>query len=216
MEVRTMPDEPVHAVVEVPTLQAVARVPTPGIQITTHLWLVWRRVAVENLGRCSAARSAGDLGDETAYGMVAICASAFAMEGLLGAWTPLAMPAETIAAWSRPGNKTKASERVLQVLKHSMVDQRKAEELASHWPPVLESRGDAAHFLEAPKAPVPHPSGTNTSPEDERYCLENGRAAVHLLRETHEAVASHPKPKIRGWAEAQAHVAVLWSDVEGF
>lgn len=185
-----------------------ARAGGATISITSHLWITWAGVAIDNLldtraARLRALQGGPDMGDaltdEMGHGMVAICSVAFAGDGLLGAWTGLVMPPDMIVAWRSRDKRSSVKRRMREVLKHGIAASS-AGTLADRWEQVFDWRGGAVHFLEHVSAPEPHPTGTHTAPEVVKYGLENAETAVTLLLDTIDQVIKDPKPAMREWA----------------
>jgi hypothetical protein len=156
------------------------------------------------------------LGQEMADAMVAVCASAFAVEAIIGAIARIAIP-QIAAKWEKPGQLPKTAGRVREVLKSAIGSQPAAHAIADRWEPVYEYRSKAVHFLETPAAPAAHPVGTNTAPENVRYNAEAARGATELLLDTLRAFRDDPKPAITKWSsdftKAIAGLERSWGDL---
>ncbi len=186
-----------------------------NITIISHLWIIWARLAIDGAGRAALARrqyhlavnsppstvtASEALGTEAAESMASICATVFALEAMVSAVGRLVMLPCTINKWESPGQAPKTVNRVREVLKNAIVQQKLASTLATQWETVILDRNAAVHFLESPGSPEPHPVGTNVAPENARYTLETAKGAVGLLFDTLHGGRDHPKPDAAGWS----------------
>lgn len=74
-------DDGKDVVIRPPAATAVASAPTPRVLMSVPLWIYWWRIAEE---RANAAEKDGEAGDGMEASMVAILASASALEGMRG------------------------------------------------------------------------------------------------------------------------------------
>ena len=100
----------VNASVSPATVEARTTVPTPGILLTAHLWITWLRVAIERAQqarrvreemvrrRRQGANAADLLNDEFEASIVAVAASAHALDALYGSTV---IPQSVRAQWRR-------------------------------------------------------------------------------------------------------------------
>jgi len=193
------------------------QVPTPGILITTQMWITWTELAIEHehesvkaRRQFLAAHAAQDgvsqsaaLGRETADGLIAICSAAFAMDALVVAWARLVMDSATVTKWeSASGTRPTATRRTSEVLKRSVNSAAVAQSLTDKWDDIFTLRNDAVHFAETPATPVLHPSGiSNVAPVNATYGPEKAAEAVDLLLKTLDEVESARNPKLRRWID---------------
>lgn len=188
-------------------------VPTPRIEITTHMWITWAELAIEHSQETSIIRNymmkehseggnfATTLGRETAEAILTVCSAAFSMDALLKVWARLVMDPATVKKWEDPKAKSPmAASRALEVFKRSVKNTTEAGRLAGQWEIVFRQRNEVVHFTEEPGEPVQHPAGIGMTAEANAvYCQENAVAAADLLMATLDAVAAAAKPKMRKW-----------------
>jgi len=181
-----------------------------SLQIRTHLWISWARIALKHEAMAQAARQemqqAGAehsrlLDREADAGLVGICAVAFALEALYRELDELGMvPARMLAAWKR--NRLSDDKQILELLKlavdpNGLVNGWKRE-LA--W--LFGVRGSSVHYRGSFEAPQPHPLGTNVAPSQITYSAENATRAVDLLLSILERCRDKPKPAARAWSQS--------------
>jgi hypothetical protein len=192
------------------------QVPAVQILMRTHLWTSWTRVAIQHEAMAKAARQELEqaapenrdgymLQNEADAALVAICATAFALEALTRELDDLiTLPPATLAAWQR--NPPPADRHVLELLKLS-VDPRG---LVAVWTRELAwlfgVRGGAVHYESMNEPTQPHPVGINVSVAQVMYSPENATRAVHLLLGILERCRDHPKSPVRGWSKGTRHV----------
>jgi rubredoxin len=187
--------------VMLPTL-TVSSVALPvGILITANLWSAWLNIAIERaieacrirtemlLVRDNGGEIAALLGDEFQASMVAVAASAHALDALYGsAAIPQSVRDQrrTFGKGSRRGNIQEALKTVFDV-----------GTVMTGWVPEFEwlfdLRDAAAHSLEVAETPVPHPAGTNTSPVQVNYSVESAKRAVSFALSVLHWCIDHPR-----------------------
>jgi hypothetical protein len=181
-----------------------------SLQIRTHLWISWARIALKHE---AMAHRAGQemqqpganhsrlLEREADAGLVAICAAAFALEALYRELDELGVvPAVTLAAWK--ANRLSDDKQILELLKLA-VDPKG---LVNSWQRELAwlfgVRGSSVHYRGSFEAPQPHPLGTNVAPSQITYSAENATRAVDLLLGILERCRDKPKPTTRAWSQS--------------
>jgi hypothetical protein len=68
---------------------------------------------------------------------------------------------------------------------------------------LFDLRDAAAHAMEAPKAPIPHPAGTKTTPEQVDYSVESAERSVTFALSVFRWCVDHPRrniPEAVHWA----------------
>jgi len=178
------------------------------VLVRSHLWIWWAEIAIDQLRQARAfraqaieVRASGDessrfaelIGQETKAAMVAIAAAAHALDALFGAVRELVPEAKTNRRWSTILETLKRT----SVIKGSAGGGRWAREF--EW--LFDLRDSALHFQESQAETVPHPTGTNTGPENVLYSLEPAERAVALLLEVLETCTADPRPPLDEWAK---------------
>ena len=185
------------------TAEAHATVPTPGIMIISHLWITWLSVAIE---RAQAARRARDemvrlrdqgenatdlLNDEFAASIVAVAASAHALDALYGSTV---IPQSVRNRW-----RTSSSSReghIREALKHVFDTGQVNTPWVAEFGWLFDLRDSAAHALESAKPPQPHPIVGNTSAEYVTYSCEAAERAVEFALSVFRWCVDHPRPVV--------------------
>lgn len=177
-----------------------------NLVITTHLWIWWARVAIEQEAVASDARAGGQalvvrdheftnaFAREGFASMVAVSASAHGLDALFGGLARVVAPVRTGSRWSTILETVKQAAFVRGPAVGGGIWAREFE-----W--LFDARDAAVHFEEAPHPSVPHPSGTYSGHENALYCLESARRAVDLLLEVIETCVDAPRPQISTWAD---------------
>jgi hypothetical protein len=206
-----------HEIVGVGGVQSGEAFGTPTIQMKTHFWLVWMKIAIRHEHSARDARAEALRLDRASSGsefsvaleremeaaMVAVAACAHALDALYGVIAPMAVDDETRSAWQR--NKTARDRRIFETLKAGF----EIAERAQHWSDELEwlfDRRDAAvHPEERWETPAPHPTGTNVSGVQLTYSLEAVERALTFVTEVLQTCFASPRsnrPEVVAWAEA--------------
>jgi hypothetical protein len=209
------PDDPgANQVIHPQGIPAPTQPPGLSIQIRTHLWVSWARVAITHEAVALAARKPAQqpgtnlslvLEQEGDAGLVGICAAAFALEALSRELEELnLLPAAILAKWANKSPKMR--EKTMEVLKATVgVTNLWGREL--RW--LFRIRGESVHYTGSFQAPQPHPFGTN-APSQITYRAENTTRAVNLLLGILERCRDKPKPGARQWSqEAQGIITQL-------
>jgi len=169
-------------------MKAEARMFASTVAISVPFWLYWARIAIRHEREAKAHRKMAEMhrGDpgmdlvaETEASMVAITASAHAIDALYGKLVDgIKMPSEIVERWakSRPSRKNK----LLQALAvHVDIDpqqwQREFDWLFDI------ARDKAVHHGERPNETVRHPLGMSVAPEMVTYSMESATRAVNLI-----------------------------------
>jgi hypothetical protein len=202
-------------------IQSRAVVFAPTLTIRTHLWIAWAHIAIhheqfarEARQRAEAAPSVGDaLTQEFHASMVSITAVGHCLDALFGAIADFAVPETTRRAWTK--NRTRRRGPVLEAIKAGFDVGSHANGWASEFAWLWDLRDKAVHFDEESREPVPHPLGSNTSPEQAMYSAEAATRAVDLLLDVLVTCTRSPRVKNEGavgWASGmRATVAELLS-----
>lgn len=180
-----------------------------SIQIRTHLWISWARIALKHETAAHTARDEMQqpgakqsqlLEREADAGLDGICAAAFALEALSRELVDLGVVQQAnITAWT---NKGLSAEKILvEVLKHA-VDPRG---LVATWQRELgwlfTVRGSSVHYQSVFQPPQPHPLGMNVAPTQATYTAENTARAVDLLLGILKRCRDKPKPLTQAWSK---------------
>ena len=190
------------------TAEVVVTAYDASIVITIHLWLTWLRIAIQRAKEARSARvqimSSGGQGagswmqQEFEASVVAVAASAHALDALYGS---VGIPQSVRNQWKQTGTKRhgKIREALKRVFDTGPVNQQWVDEF--DW--LFELRDAALHAEEAPKKPVPHPTGTNTAQEQVDYSVESAERAVELALSVFRWCVDHPRtnlPEAVQWA----------------
>jgi hypothetical protein len=159
------------------------------------MWIWWSHIAVDHEREAREARqlaissAAGQLSRETYASMIAVSASAHALDALYGAVKEL-LP-----------NAPQAQKRwacILAVLKEAFTVRGGAG--GGRWACEFEwlfgLRDAAVHFRETTNPTVPHPAGVHTGVENVMYSLEAAERAIALLLEVLDVCTAFPRPGI--------------------
>jgi hypothetical protein len=180
------------------------------ILMQPHLWVWWAEIAIDQERLAREARSealaitpAGDgFGDalirETRGSLIAVSASAHALDALYGVVKSLVVP---VKASNRRG-------KLLETFKAAFYVQGPAGGggWAREFKWLFKRRDAAVHHNEENRGSVPHPTGTNTSWANVAYSLESAERAVDLLLEVLETAFQLPRPPLAEWASDHQHV----------
>jgi hypothetical protein len=180
-----------------------------SLQIRTHLWTSWARIAIKHEAAARTARREMQqpaanqsqlLEREADAGLDGICAAAFALEALSRELVELGVvPQPTLSAWANKG--LSADKVILEVLKHA-VDPRGLvvtwkRELA--W--LFTVRGSSVHYEGVFEPPQAHPLGMHVAPAQVTYSAENSTRGVDLLMSILERCRDKPKPATKQWSQ---------------
>lgn len=189
----------------------VASVGDVSISISANLWLAWLNIAIERAMEACGVRAemlllrdqggeiAGLLGDEFQASIVAVAASAHALDALYG----LAVIPQSVRDQWRTSGKGKRVGHIQEALK-AVFDVGK---VSKGWVPDFEwlfgLRDAAAHAFEVAEPAVPHPAGVSTAPAYVSYSRESAERAVSFAMAVFRWCVDHPRPA--------DPVAVRWS-----
>jgi hypothetical protein len=184
-----------------------------SIQMRTHLWISWARIAAKHEVEAHAVRremqqpganQSSLLLREADASLDGICAAAFALEALSREVAELgAIPQSTVDGWRqkrKEGRGPSAEDVTLEVLAQTF------ETVGLHgtWRAELEwlfkMRDSSVHYEGLFEAPKLHPLGMNMAPAQADYSAENVKRAVGLLLDILEQCRDRPKPPSRAWS----------------
>jgi hypothetical protein len=180
------------------------------ILMQPHLWLWWAEIAIdqerlarearkEALGLTSSGEGFGlVLHRETHASLIAISASAHALDALYGVVADITTPVRASTRWASLLETFKATFDVLGPAGGG------AWAREFEW--LFDLRDAAVHHDEENRDSVPHPTGTNTSWASVAYSLEAAERAVALLFEVLETGLGSPRPPLAAWASDHQHV----------
>lgn len=173
--------------------QAHAVAHAPSIQIKTHFWLAWGKVAVANEKVAVATRAMAedtrDAGGDFAVhleaelhaSMIATAAVAHAIDATYGAIKPyVEVPQAIVDGW-----KAKRASRHARIRETFNIGYRMDNARRKRWRDdfgfVFGLRDAEVHHEERFSEPAPHPLGGGTSPENVAYSVESTVRALDLL-----------------------------------
>ena len=177
------------------------------VTIKTHFWLHWSEIALDREAAAGRARQEAEqmrkedgnvakpLGRELQAAIVAIVASAFAVDAFYGAIKPLILiPPELEEAWKK--NATPRHARVFETLKIGFSFGKAGMRWAAELGWLFNTRDGAVHFEENSQEPQLHPTGTQTAPELITYSFEATRHALDLLTEILDVCSRTPRASL--------------------
>jgi hypothetical protein len=187
---------------------------TVSIEIRTHLWIAWARIALKHEATAHTARQKMQrpgadryrlLLQEADAGLDGICAAAFALEALSRELRELgAIPQATLDRWRqkrKEGKGPAAKDVTLEVLSQTI----DARGLIRTWRGELgwlfDLRDSSVHYEGAFAPSEPHPLGVTVAPEQVAYLAENVTRAVDLLLAILERCRDKPKLRARKWSQ---------------
>jgi predicted nucleic acid-binding Zn-ribbon protein len=206
----------VNASVAPATVEARTTVPTPSILLTAHLWITWLRVAIERAQqarrvreemvrrRDQGANAAELLNDEFEASIVAVAASAHALDALYGS---AAIPQSVRAQWRHSSSSREG--HIREALKGVFDTGRVNTPWVTEFGWLFDLRDSAAHAREEAKSPQPHPIVGNTSQEYVTYSAESAEPAVEFALSVFRWCVDHPRPALSvatQWATAMRPV----------
>lgn len=171
----------------------------PTILISTSFWYTWLYIAIEHEREAREIYEAGpseaELGDaiarDTRASLIAIVAAAHSIDALYGLARG-AVPGELRAAWDR--NELGRSSRIGETLRRAFHIEAFAEARKDDLDWLFQRRNEAVHYEEASREVVPHPLGTNTAVDNEKYSMHHASRAVDLALDLSEACITSAKP----------------------
>jgi hypothetical protein len=187
--------------------------------IESNLWMTWLQIACEHERDAAEARDRAEtveavefgeaVGQETRAAMVAVSASAHALDAFYGKVRQVGtLPPNTWETWER--NKTRQWGRILETLKHCFDIGRHASRWAGALEWLFDLRDSAVHHTSEARPTVLHPTGrSHVAQETLDYSLEAAQRAVGLAIEVMTTCLESPRPgqsDIKAWVEAMPHV----------
>jgi hypothetical protein len=187
------------------------------IQVRSHLWITWGRIAMQHETMARAARgeaarlpSGSNLGPplerELDAGLVCVCAAAFAVEAL---WVELVDPARGIVpedlrdTWK--AQRLGRGGRIEETLKLGVDNSALPRTLRRDLDWLFPARGKVVHFEGKVESPEPHPLGTNVAPVNVAYSAEAASRAVDLLVQVLTVCRDRPKSALETWSASLRH-----------
>jgi DNA-directed RNA polymerase subunit RPC12/RpoP len=190
----------INAIVQAHVAIAVSVAATVTAYMTTNVWATWLRIAIDRARAARAARAdavsdpamqAEHLAREFEGSMVAIAASAHALDALYGS---SAVPASVRDRFKgkRPGRRNTIREALKAPFDTGPMNDRWVVEF--DW--LFDLRDDAAHAEETLQPSVPHPIGSNVSHEWATYRVEAAERAVGFVLDVFTWCVDHPRPSL--------------------
>jgi len=194
------------------------------IQIRSRLFVFWSRIAVREEAaswrarrEAEAARDndagaeiAGFLQREQDAALVAICASAFALDAFYGDLNELQLvPRPLKATWRH--NQTPRHAQVLETLKHGFNVGQQSQAWSREFEWLFDLRDGSVHFEGHFAETVPHPMGTGISADVAEFRPESATRAVDVMMAVLKTTTQNPKPAT---AELAASLTRIVSEIE--
>ncbi len=173
------------------------------MSISHNLWATWASLAIRherwawNVRRGHATADRPDLSGELRESLLAMTASAFALDGSYGAIRDLVYGGRNVSrSDSRAGRIFEAVKRASNVSDKTM---------NATWLPELrwlfDARTQGVHHLPQFSEGSPHPSVQGLAADEYAlYRVENAARAVDLVLSVLEGCIGHPTPPLREWA----------------
>jgi hypothetical protein len=174
------------------------------IFITVHLWSTWLEVAIEHAEEARRARDemtrlraegkefAVWLGSEFRASVVAVAASAHALDALYGS---------TVIPESARGYGPNRPAKIREALKRVFDTGPVNTPWVTQFDWLFDLRDAVVHAGERPAPPVPHPAAGNTAAEHVRYSVESAEQAVDFALSVFQRCVGHPRPDATSWAD---------------
>jgi hypothetical protein len=191
-----------------------------GLRVGLRLWLTWLQIASDHAGSAEQERSRGlelartgadprpARAREMQNAMVAISASAHAVDGLYGEVKPLIpVPRDVVEAWE--AQRTPRHRQVFETIKGGCRLGRRTNEWPGQFKDLYDTRDDLVHHGLRLRPAVPHPGDptTHVSQEMADYTLESARRAVDLACDVALTTLRQPTaPQLVRWARSLAHM----------
>lgn len=174
-----------------------------SLSISHNLWATWASLAIRherwarNVRRGHATAERPDLSGELRESLLAMTASAFALDGFYGAIRDLVYSGGKVGkSDSRAGSIFEAVKRASDVSSKTMNETWLPE---LRW--LFDARKQGVHHLPQFSEGSPHPSvGGLAADEYALYRVENATRAVDLVLSVLEGCIGYPKPALREWA----------------
>lgn len=174
--------------------------------ITTHVWIWWTRIAIEQERIARDARayaleakpSGEGFGEallrESHASMIAVSAAAHALDAVYG----------SIKSRVASGTADRRPMRILEALRSGI--ELRGREGGGGWAKEFEwlfdLRDAAIHFEEEDRPPVPHPAGTSGGVVSATYTVEAAGRAIDFLLEVLTMLVEKPRPALADWPES--------------
>lgn len=162
--------------------------------VNTPLWPRWTEIAFDHELDASDARARAEHGNELRASLIAVSASAHALDALYGIIKAQLKTAGAVVP--RPDSRHSA---VREALKLGFRFRGNPSRLDIEFEWLFDLRDSAVHYEENPGEPQPHPSGGRTGAAGAGFRLEDARRAVDLVVEILGICASAPKPPLQPW-----------------
>lgn len=191
---------------------------TVTIQIKSNFDIKWFRIALDHeraaidarnraIAAPEGSREMGEaFDDELKAAMVAIAASAFAIDAMYSTlW-------DMLDASARPtfGEGVKRPGRIVETFKVALELGKRGHEWQSSIPALFDQRDELVHFRGRSYEAMMHPTGkSNVSRENLTYTVEATARAIDLALEVLTTAYTSPRRKHAGlvkWSESAAHV----------
>jgi hypothetical protein len=193
---------------------------TPSISMGTNLWDTWLDIACERERAATDARRRAEsteadnpehgtaINDELRAAMVAVSASAHALDAFYGRVCQIGTPPPGAERWDE--NRTPRRSRILETLKYNFDIGKHAGDWAKEFRWLFDLRDAVVHHTYDVQPAVLHPTGrSHVSQVNLDYSLEAAQRAVELATEVMTTCLESPRseqPKITEWAESMPHV----------
>jgi hypothetical protein len=206
------------------TIHSRADVPDVTIHMSTNLWVTWMRIAVQSARE--ARRLRGDriappgslLGDEFEASLVAVAASAHALDALYGSDAV----AQAVRDQWRGRRGTPREAKIREALKAGFDTGSVNGRWVSEFGRLFDLRDGAAHAtgvaIQTVRPTAAHPTGTNTSQTVAAYTAEAAEWAVAFALSVLQWCRDHPRstaPHAVQWAAQSVHairqLEEMWS-----
>jgi hypothetical protein len=185
------------------------------IRITSNFDTKWFQVALEHERAALEARDraiaapdgSGEMAKafdaELMAAMVAIAASAFAIDALYTTLSDMLDPADRVRAKDRVGT-------IVETFKVALELGRRSQKWQTSIPALFDQRDELVHFRGKPYEAMMHPTGkSNVSRENVTYTAETTAHAVDLALEVLTTAYTSPRQKhaaLVKWSESAMHV----------
>jgi hypothetical protein len=193
-------EERKDVVIRPPAASAIASVSAPRILMSVPLWIYWWRIAEE---RADAADKDALAGDGMEASMVAILASASALEGMRGS-----LGQHTDCQLPKFARATRQEAKIMETLKRCFVACRQMQDWKEPLDWLFELRDPVVHSEEKLREGVISPDNPNlmVPVESRDYSPASAKKAVGLVREIVGACIEKPKPCAEAWCEWRREV----------
>jgi hypothetical protein len=191
-----------------------------ALMVTSHFEIKWFQIAIEHERAALEARDRADAArDDTEWGvafddelkaaMVAIAASAFAIDAMHRTLDDMLAPTDR--------SRAKGEGRIVETFKIALELDKGGQEWQSSIHALFKQRGALVHFRGKPHETVMHPTGKfNVSRETATYTAEATTRDVDLALEVLTTAYRSPRSKhaaIVEWAKSAAHVPAYLESV---